>query len=144
MIGDGGDAFFREIVDRLFDASDGRRVDDDVIARMGAQGGDQQARLLAAVFALLHQVAKIGAVEALDVFVWLMQLKLRQNILTNAASCAGGEGGDRLIGKAGAQVAQLTVLRSKFMAPFGDAVRLVDSEEPNGDAMQPGDCFRFG
>jgi len=72
VIGDGGDAFFGKIVDCLFDASDGGRVDDNVVASVGAQGSDQQARLLAAVFALLHQVAKIGAVEALDVFVWLM------------------------------------------------------------------------
>src|SRR5260221_6510220 len=88
VIGDGGDAFFREIVDRLFDASDGRRVDDYVVARMGAHGGDQQARLLAAVFALLHQGAKIGSMEALDVFVWLLALELRLHILTYAASRA--------------------------------------------------------
>ncbi len=74
----------------------------------------------------------------------IAQLELRQNILANAASCAGGEGGDGLIGKAGAKVAQLAVLRTEFVAPFGDAMRFVNGEESDGDAMEPGDGFRFG
>ena len=51
---------------------------------------------------------------------------------------AGGEGGDRLIGKCCAQRAEAGGIGAKLVAPFGNAVRFVDGEECQRHAPQPG------
>jgi hypothetical protein len=87
----------------------------------------------------MRDVAQVGAVEAGDVFVRVAELKLLQNIVPHALGGAGGEGGDRLVGKVLAQRAQLAVLGAEFVAPFGDAVGFVDGEERQRHAAQPRD-----
>ena len=49
---------------------------------------------------------------------------------------AGGEGRNRPAGKALAQAAELPVLGTEFVAPFGNAMRFVDREEGDGDVLE--------
>ena len=79
--------------------------------------------------------------EAGDVFVRIVQLELGKNVLTHPASGAGGESRDRAAGEMSAQTAQLAVFRTKFVAPLGDAMGLINGEECDWNALKPADSI---
>ena len=114
------------------------RIDDDALAGVGPQRGHQRLAMRLLV-ALMRHVAQVGAVEAGDIFVRIAKLKLLEDVVPHALRGAGGEGGDGLTGKVLPQGGELAVFGAKFVAPFGNAVRLVDGEERQRHAAQPGD-----
>ena len=87
--------------------------------------------------ALLYHVAKVGAVKAGDVFVRIAQPELIENVVPHALRRTGGEGGDGNIGEVLAQAGELAVLRAELVAPFGDAVRLIDGEQREWHLFEP-------
>ena len=70
----------RRADDGLFDARDGRRVDDYVSVRLTAQRFHKQGGLRARV-AFSYDVAQIWAVEAGDVFVGMTQRELLDDVV---------------------------------------------------------------
>src|SRR5260370_14352620 len=75
--------------------------------------------------------------EAGDVFIRLTQMKLGKNIGANVFRCASGEGGNRTVGKALAEAAQLAVFGTEFVSPLGDAVRFINGEKCDRHLLQP-------
>ena len=103
---------------------------------MLAERRNQQARLHLGV-ALPHQISQVRPVKAGNVLIRLAQAQLLQNVVADAARGAGRERGDGLIRKIFAQRAELPVLRTEFVAPFGDAMRFVDGKKCNGRPREP-------
>src|SRR5882672_11180839 len=87
----------------------------------------------------LHQISQVGPMKAGDVLMRLAKLKLLQNVMTHPLGGAGGKSCDRTIGKMHTQTAQLPVFRTKLMAPFRDAVCLVDGEKRDWNTLEPAD-----
>ena len=75
--------------------------------------------------------------EAGDVEIGLAHLQLLQNVVPHLPRRAGGERRNRKLGKAGAQPAQLPVIRSKFVPPLGNAMRLIHRKEADRNFRQP-------
>ena len=86
-------------IDGLFHPRDGRRVDDDVAARVRCAGRVTSSRVCVAAVALPHQVAQVGPVKAGNVLVGLAQLQLLQNVVPHVPRGAGREGRDGAIRK---------------------------------------------
>ncbi len=70
------------------------------------------------------------------------QLELLDDVVPHAPRRARRERRDGTIGKALAQPAQLPILRPEFVAPFRDAMRLVDRKQRNRDAREPFERIR--
>ncbi len=75
--------------------------------------------------------------KAGNVFIRLAEMELGENVGADMFGCAGGEGGDRAVGKALAQAAELAVLGTEFVSPLGDAVGFVDGEKRDGHLLEP-------
>ena len=75
--------------------------------------------------------------KAGNVLVGIAKLELIQNVMPHAPGRAGRKCRDGTIGKVTAQTAQLPVLGTKLMSPFGDAMRFVDGEETQGNIFEP-------
>src|SRR6267142_836961 len=133
VIADGGDAVFFEEIDGFANASDGGRVDDDAAVRDLPHGAKEEFVLRSGV-GLADDVAEVRAAKTSDVFVWIAEAELLDDVPANASGGAGGEGGDGAVGKNLAQATELAVLRAEFMAPLGNAVGLVDGEKGKGEA----------
>src|SRR4029077_3409182 len=58
-------------------------------------------------------------------------------VVSHAPRGAGSERCNGAVRKMLAQAAQLAVFRAKLVTPLRNAVRFVDGEERNGDALQP-------
>ncbi len=136
MIGNGRNSLFFEKVHRAFNSGNRRRVDDDVALRIFAQRVDQQIRLRAPI-AFVDHVSKIRPMKAGNVFVRIAQLKLIKDVVPHPPGGARRKSGDGPVRKMGAQAAQLAVFGAKFVPPFRDAVRLIDGEECDRNALQP-------
>jgi hypothetical protein len=143
VIRDGLDPCFGEQDDGFFDARDGRCVDDYVFSGIRSQRFYEKHGLRAGV-TLLYDVAEIGAMEAGYIFVRLAQGELFDDVVPDLLRRTGGEGRDRAIGKVLAKRTELAVFGTKFVAPFGNAVRFVNREERNGDALEPFDGVGAG
>ena len=92
----------------------------------------------------LDQISQVGPMKTGNVFVRLAKLKLFQNVVTNPLCGARSKSCDRTIRKMNPQTAQLSVFRAKFVAPFRDAVCLVDGEKRDRNTPQPRDSIRAG
>src|ERR1700685_3690201 len=103
-----------------------------------AQGRCKKISLLKRLI-FAHQISKIRAVKAGDVFIGLAKLELRQNVVTNVARGAGRERGNGMIGKMRAQAAQLPVFGAEFVSPLGDAMSFVDGKKGDRNFLQPAD-----
>ena len=99
---------------------------------------------MSAGVAFPYDVAQIRAVEAGDVFVRLAQCELRDDVVPDLPRGAGGEGRDGAVWEILAQLAELAIFGTKFVAPFGDAMGFIYREERNGDALQPCDGVGAG
>ena len=106
-----------QVFDRLLHPSNGGRIHDHALTRVVAQSAGEQLHLRPG-FALMHHVAQILAMEAGDVEIGLAHLQLLQNVVPHLPRCTGGERRNRQLRKAGAQPAQLPVIRSKFVPPL--------------------------
>src|ERR1700686_4628004 len=89
-----------------------------------------------------------GPAKAGNVLVRIAQAELLDNVVANALGGAGGERRDGVVGKEFAELAELAVLRTEFVTPFGNAMRFIDGEKGERQAFQPlrsvaeGDAFR--
>ena len=136
VIGDGRDSALLQKVHCLLYSVYRGRVNDHVTAGVFAQRANQQV-VLHPVFAFFDQILQVGTMEAGDVLVGIAQTKLRDDVMADLARRAGGKGGDRALGKVLTQRAELPVFGTKFVSPFGNAVRLVDGKKRNRNALQP-------
>ena len=141
VVGNSRDPVLGQEIHRFIHPDNGGGVDDRVAVGVREQGLNQQTRLRAAV-AFPHQVAQIGPVEADDVLIRLSQLELLQDIVPYELGGAGGERGYGAVREILAQGAQLAILRTELMAPFGNTVRFVDGEEGDRRLLQPADGVR--
>ena len=139
VICDGGNSLLLEEIHCLFDPGDRGGVDDDVAVRVLPQRPHQQAGLHAPI-AFLHDIPQVAPIEAGDVLVRIAQPELIDNIVTHPPGGACGKSCDGAVRKMEPQAAQLSVFRSKLVAPLRDAVRLVNSEKRDRDALEPTDC----
>ena len=85
-----------------------------------------------------HGVVQVGPVEAGHVHARLAQRELPHDVLPDPLRGRGGERSDRYVGEARAQPMQLAVFRAEIVAPFRDAMRLVDDQRRNAvSRLQP-------
>src|SRR5271166_636649 len=82
--------------------------------------------------------------EAGDVEMRLAHLQLLQNVVPHLFCGAGRERRNRKRGKARAQAAQLPVVRPEFVAPLGNAMRLIDRKETYRNLAQPFESIAGG
>src|ERR1019366_827095 len=108
----------------------------DVSVLVTPQRAHEQVRLRASV-ASAHDVAKVGPVEAGDVFVGIAKLELMDDVVPHTLRGARSERGNGAVGKMDPQAAQLAVFRAELVAPLRDAVRFVNGEERDRHALQP-------
>ena len=78
---------------------------------------------------------EIRPVERAKVEIGPAEAECRGDVLADFGSSAAGQGNDWRFSEGEAEAAQGAVGRPKIVSPFGDAVRLVDGEEPRGHAM---------
>jgi hypothetical protein len=87
-----------------------------------------------------HAVRKIRPVEAAHADDFrIAQLKLREDVFPHALGGGRGEGHERHLGEALAQLDEAPVLGPEVVPPLADAVRLVDGhalDAPFGQALQ--------
>src|SRR5580704_2790706 len=136
MIRNGRNSMLLEEINRFFHLVNGRRINNYILFRVGAQGLQQKIWLFASA-AFLDDVTQVRTVKTRDVFVGIAQLKLVNNIVTHSLSRTRGESCNGLFRKIGAQRAHLSVLRPEFVAPFRNAVRLVNHKKRNRHVAKP-------
>src|SRR5712692_9889733 len=139
VICNGGNSLLLEEIHCPFDPGDRGGVDDDVAVRVLPKRPHQQAGLHAPI-AFLHDIPQVGPMEAGDVLVRVAQPELIDNIVTHALGGACSKSCDVAVGKMEPEAAQLPVFRSKLVPPLRDAVRLVNGEKRDRDALEPTDC----
>ena len=61
----------------------------------------------------------------------MTQFQLLEDVVAHSICCGGGQRGDRDVGKMLPQIVQLSVFRAKIVAPFADAMSLVDRDVGN-------------
>ena len=81
-------------------------------------------------------VGEVGAVEAGDVAFRLVQFQMRDDVFADAARGGGGERHERDVRKMFAQPGDLAVFGAEIVAPFADAMRLVNGDELDVPALQ--------
>ena len=132
-------AALKRLGERL-DALAGRAVDDG--GGLAAEGFEQLGDLLQLLLLAAHAdgvEAKVGAVEAGDAHVRVVEAEALDDVVADTGVGGGGEGDDGRVLEAGAGGAQIPVAGAEVVAPLGDAVRLVDGEQRHVDAAQGGD-----
>jgi len=88
-----------------------------------------------------HPIEEIGPVEAREVHGRIAQTELSDDVRPDARRCRGGEGEHGNLRMPLPQGGQLAVLRAEIVAPFGNAVRLVDDERVDaGTGAQTAEC----
>ena len=74
--------------------------------------------------------------KARNVLGRVPQLKLGEDVMTDAPGCARREGRNRKIGEVDTQRAELAIFRTKLVSPFRNAVSLINGKICNRDAPQ--------
>src|SRR5262245_5040324 len=82
------------------------------------------------------RVEEVRPVEAAAEVGRALQAELFDDVGLHPRGRGRGEGRQRRAGEAGPQLLQLAVLGPEVVAPLGDAVRLVDREEGELDALE--------
>ena len=110
---------------------------DDGHARVLAQHADERGILVRVRLGGDHVVAQVGAVEARDDGVGVLEPELPRDV---GADVRGGRGGERHHGRpaqAFAHLGDAQIAGPEVMAPLADAMRLIDGEERHADILQP-------
>src|SRR5260370_15732389 len=89
--------------------------------------------------ALLRHIAKIGSMKAGNIFMRIAQPDVISDDRRHLPGGAGGKRSDRKAGETIAQRAELAILRTKFVAPLRDAMRLINGKKRDGYTLQPSD-----
>ena len=76
----------------------------------------------------LDGVGQVGAIETGYECLWVNQTKLIDDVFPHLLGGGGGESDDRNAGEALTEGFEVTVIRSEIVAPFGDAMGLVDGD----------------
>jgi hypothetical protein len=89
-----------------------------------------------------NAVGQVRTVETGDVTFRLAQFQMRNNVLAHATGRGGGERHEWDVGKMFSQVGELAVFGTEIVAPFADAMRLVNRDEFDVPALQVGQKSR--
>ncbi len=125
MVGAGGPAAAGERLRHAFGGGAAGAVDDAALVLALA---DEVDDLLQRLVLRDDAVGEVGPVEAGDEGGRLAQPEVLDDVGAHPLGRGGGEGHERHLGQDGAELGQLAELGAEIMAPFGDAVRLVDGE----------------
>ena len=138
MVGEGFDAVDDQQLRQVFHLLAREAVDDAALAGIFLDIAYNLLVQLHRVARLgTHLVVEVGAVEARDEGVGLLHAEVFDDILLHLGGGRSGEGQDRHLGVDGGDgVAQAAVFGTEVVAPFRDAVGLVDGEERDGDLLQ--------
>ena len=127
------DAVGGELAREVFGGLAGHHIDNAALTRPGAQVIHHL--VIRTAFAD-DAVREIGPVETGDVGGAFLQVELLDDVLAHAAGGGGRERHDRHAGKQLAQGGNLAVFGAEIMAPFADAMRLVNGEEGDVPLLQ--------
>ena len=127
VIGDGGNSLLGQKIDGLLDFADGRRINNHVAVRISSERAQQKVVLGPRVH-FLHHVPQIWPVETGDALMRIAQAELVHDVVPHAPRGAGGKRSNGMVGEMLPQTAQLPVFRTELVAPFGNAVRFIDSK----------------
>src|SRR5208337_3896916 len=109
------------------DAVNDRRVSRMPAQRVGDLRIDVQLRD--------HAVEKIGAIEGADQHRWIVQAQLLDDIEAHALGGGRGVGVKAGVAETRLELRQLPVFQAEVMAPLTDAMRLVDREGADVQAL---------
>ena len=108
-------------------------IDDAAVALLALHVAQQ----LLGPLELLHQaVTDVGPVEAGGVDEGIVQFEAMQHVAAGRLVGSGGERHHRHLGEPLLEPSQRRVFGPKIVAPLGDAVGLVDGEQPEGQLCQ--------
>src|SRR5581483_4184201 len=136
VVGDGRNAARLEEVHRLFHAPDRGRIYDHIAAVIFAKCTEKQVRLCPRV-TFFDYVAQIASMKAGNVLIWIAQPQLMNDVVPHLSGGTCRECRDRALGKMLTQRAELPVLWTKLVSPFGDAVRFVNSKIRKRHLLKP-------
>jgi len=129
VVAAGGDVVFSEEGDGCLDAAAGGAVDDAGLAGAFAEEADH---LGIAVGFTTDFVEEVGAVEGGADADGIVQGEAGDDVLGDAFGGGGGEGGEGDLGEGVAEGGEDEVVGAEVVAPFGEAVGLVDGEGGGG------------
>ena len=112
----------------LLRAFAGRGVDDARTGRL-AEEFRQQVLLLLLALGTLHFVEEVGAGEAGDEGLRVVQRQLLDDVAADAVRGGGGQGDGRRVAQQLAEIAEPGVIGAKIVPPLADAVCLVDGQQ---------------
>ena len=81
-------------------------------------------------------VGQVGTIETGDITFRLAQFQMRDDVLAHAAGGGGGKRHEWHFREKFPQIGNLAVFRTKIVAPFADAMRLVHGDEADVPALQ--------
>ena len=128
-----GHALLGQGVRELLGALAGHAVDDAALAPML---GEDRLDLLERRRARDDPVREVRAIEAREMDPRLLHPEERDDIIADAGGRGGGERDDRYAREALAQDGELAILLPEIVAPFRDAVGLVDGDEADVPRLQ--------
>ena len=126
MIGIGANAFALQAVGDLLDLATAQRIDNP---RLAFAFLEKLQQLLGGLVLVEHAVADVGAIEAAEKLLRVLQRQYLQNILAGllVGGCGQRDPGHR--GETLAQRAKLRVLGAEIMPPLRHAVGFIDREQ---------------
>src|SRR5579863_3679817 len=123
VIGQGVNTFALQCTTDFVNALAALTIDND--GRIGLPQQQVNQLLIRTLIFGAHFIGKIGAIKTADIDMWFAQFQLQQNIIAHSFCRRRRQGHHWHLWVAFAQPAQLAIFRSKIMAPFTHAVRLV-------------------
>src|SRR5205823_8435430 len=112
------------------------RINDDARPGVVLQRGEQQIALLRSV-TLLGDVAQVWTMKAGDVAIRVVEAQLIDDVVANAAGGAGGECRNWILRKCLPESAELAIVGTKFVSPFGNAMSFINREKRQRNALKP-------
>ena len=103
---------------------------------------DKTQKLFVGTVFRQHAIGEVRPIETRNVTTRILQTKLLQNVRPHSFRRRGSERHDRNIRKEFAKLGQLPILRPKVVAPFANAVRLVDRDQIDLPLSQVGEKAR--
>ena len=122
-----------QVLGQLLGFPAGEAVDDGGLVRPLPEQRQQQSP---GVRFGLHRIAQVASVEAGQKDLPPLQVKLADDVLAHLFGGSGGQGNHRDRREFLTQQLQIPVVGAKLVAPFGDAVGLVDGDEVQVEVVQ--------
>ena len=136
----GRNALIVEILREALDGLARRRVHDARAILQRAQQIHDDCVLLAVALCGDHAVRQVRTIESRDDDLGVLQVQNARDVLSHHGRRRGGERDRGRIAEPLTHFADAAITGAEVVAPFADAVRLVDSEHRNTDCLQPLRC----